>query len=55
MTKTPQEAGRQAAVTSAQGGKPLQTAHGAGYTHPDSAKSFNAGVAQGQKQVSDKR
>jgi len=53
MSDKAQEAGRKAAIVSAQAGTPLKTAYDSGYSQ--SSASYDKGVAQGQQQVSENR
>lgn len=46
------EAGRKSAHVSAQAGTAQKTAYDSGYKSPESAAKYNAGVAQGKKEVS---
>ena len=53
MSQSAQEAGRKAAIVSAQAGTPLKTAYDSGYRN--SSGSYNAGVQQGKNEVSRKK
>lgn len=53
MSQSAQDAGRKAAIVSAQAGTPLKTASDSGYSQ--SSGSYNQGVSQGKKEISSKK